>query len=416
MAMPAEWWSFGDASATKRRARSVFRHSASDAWLVAVTLAQACVTLIAFGLVAPASSVGAGVSALIFGVGVCWCSNTVSHNHLHNALFRSRWLNRGFDLWLSLLLGVPQSIWKARHLWHHAGEPTRPRRRLSRRALIEIGIVGVSWLVFLGVAPELFLFGYAPGYLLGMGLARLQGDMEHARTERPEAGVSHYGRLYNFFWFNDGYHAEHHLSPRAHWTRVSALRGQITLASSAFPPHLRFLERATPSELKGLFLCALERIALGSSLLQRFMLWTHARAMAPLLGGLPELPKRVAIVGGGLFPRSLLVLAKLLPQARFVVVDRSAASVSHAIDHLKRRRFPLGRVRFCIESFDPSRHSVCDLVVTPLGFVGDDATLLEAARATPVLRHDWLWARPTGCSRIVSWLLLKRMTLSRGRA
>lgn len=416
MAMPAEWWSLGDDSAPKRRARSLFRHSASDAWLVAVTLVQACVVLVSFGLVAPASSVGMGTSAVLFGIGVCWCSNTVSHNHLHNSLFRSRTLNRTFDLWLSLLLGVPQSLWKARHLWHHAGEPARSRRAPGRRAIAEIGIVGASWLVFFVVAPKLFLFGYAPGYLLGMALARLQGDMEHARSERPEAGVSHYGSLYNFLWFNDGYHAEHHLSPRAHWTRVPALRGQITLAPSAFPPHLRWLERLTPSELKGHFLCALERIALGSSLLQRFMLFTHARAMAPLLRDLPASPVRVAIVGGGLFPRSLLVLAELLPTARFVVVDRSVASVSRAIDHLKQRRFPLGRVRFCIESFDPSQHSAaCDLVVTPLGYVGDDATLVEAARQTAVLRHDWLWARPTGRSRIVSWLLLKRLTLSRGR-
>ena len=403
MAMPAEWWSLESA----RRSRALFRHSARDAWLVAATWAQAGVTLLAFGLAARSEG-GAVLAAALFGVGICWCSNTVSHNHLHNALFTSRTLNRAFDLWLTLLVGVPQSLWKARHLWHHAGEPAGARLHAKRH---ELWAIGALWAVMLAVAPKVFLFAYVPGYLLGLALCRLQGSMEHARVESPEAGVSHYGRVYNFFWFNDGHHAEHHQFPSEHWTRLPARRAEVAFAPSALPPHLRWLERATPSELKGLFLCGLERIALGSFALQRFMLWTHARAMAPLVRALPRRPVRVAIVGGGLFPRSLLVLAKLLPEARFEVVDRSVSSVSCAVDFLKRHGFPLQRVRFRIESFDPQRHADHDLIVTPLGFVGQEETLCEAARRTSILRHDWLWVRPGGTSRVVSWLLLKRVTL-----
>lgn len=403
MAMPAEWWSFQSA----RRSRALFRHSARDAWLVAATWAQAGVMLLAFTL-ASRSVAGSVVAAAAFSVGICWCSNAVSHNHLHNALFRSKTLNRAFDLWLTLLVGIPQSLWKARHLWHHAGEPAGARFSAQRH---EILAVGALWAALVLAVPEVFLFAYAPGYLLGLALCRLQGAMEHARAESAEAGVSYYGRVYNFFWFNDGHHAEHHRFPSEHWSRLPARRPAIAFSPSTLPPQLRWLERVSPSELKGWFLCALERVALGSCWLQRFMLWTHARAMAPLIAALPERPVRVAIVGGGLFPRSLLVLAKLLPDARFEVVDRSVASVSRAVDFLKRHHFPLGRVRFRIESFDPSRHADHDLIVTPLGFVGREATLCEAARRTRVLRHDWLWVRPRGRSRVVSLLLLKRVTL-----
>ncbi|MBE7482949.1 MAG: fatty acid desaturase [Polyangiaceae bacterium] len=403
MAMLAEWW----LEPSESRTRSLFRHSARDAWLVGVTLAQTLATLAAFALLPPLGA------ALSFAVGICWCSNTVSHNHLHNPLFRSRRGNRALDLWLSLLLGVPQTIWKARHVWHHAGEPARTRRPLSRAAKREIALIGVLWLGLALLAPRVFLLAYVPGYLLGMALCRLQGDMEHARREAPEAGVSHYGRVYNFFWFNDGYHAEHHRFPREHWTRLPERRSAIALSPSDFPPHLRWLELLPRSgaELRGALLCALERLALSSAWLQRFMLASHARAIAPLLRALPERPRRVAIVGGGLFPRSLLVLAELLPEARFVVVDRSAESVSRAVDHLKRRGFELSRVRFCIESFDPQEHCRHDLVVAPLAFVGERDLLAEAEQRAAVLRHDWVWARPSGVSRVVSWLLLKRVSL-----
>ena len=32
--------------------------------------------------------------------------------------------------------------------------------------------------------------------------------------------MSHYGAMYNFLSFNDGFHQEHHLRPSAHWTTL----------------------------------------------------------------------------------------------------------------------------------------------------------------------------------------------------
>ena len=53
-------------------------------------------------------------------------------------------------------------------------------------------------------------------------------------------GICHRGRLHNLVWLNDGYHAEHHRWPGAHWTQLPArrLRGA---ACSAWIPVLRAL-------------------------------------------------------------------------------------------------------------------------------------------------------------------------------
>ena len=56
-------------------------------------------------------------------LGVWWNSNTISHNFLHRPFFRSRAANRVFGAYLSLLLGIPQALWRDRHLAHHAGVP-----------------------------------------------------------------------------------------------------------------------------------------------------------------------------------------------------------------------------------------------------------------------------------------------------
>jgi len=39
--------------------------------------------------------------------------------------------------------------------------------------------------------------------------------------------VSTYEKLYNWTWFFNGYHAEHHFRPKVHWTRMQVLRDQI---------------------------------------------------------------------------------------------------------------------------------------------------------------------------------------------
>lgn len=117
---------------TTSKRRAVFRQSGKDALLVCAALVQACALLAAFVWLAPRGKAGALAAAAAFGIGICWCSNTVAHVHLHRPLFTVRGLNRALSVFLGLLIGVPQSIWRARHLWHHAGEPAERRPTLWR--------------------------------------------------------------------------------------------------------------------------------------------------------------------------------------------------------------------------------------------------------------------------------------------
>ncbi len=103
----------------------VLRHSSWDAVLIALSFAYA-----AFLLSAP--------SVPLIAIGLWWTANTVAHNFIHTPFFRSRALNRAYSLFLSALMGIPQSLWRDRHLRHHRDPrgfaPRTPLHALSRAA------------------------------------------------------------------------------------------------------------------------------------------------------------------------------------------------------------------------------------------------------------------------------------------
>jgi hypothetical protein len=358
----------------------VLRHSAWDALLIGLAVLHGVLLLVA-------------PLAPVIALGLWWNSNTIAHNFIHKPFFRSRLLNKLFALYLSALLGVPQTIWRGRHFAHHAGMRWRPR--LNRQMVLEIAVVSALWGALLALHPRLFFTAYLPGYAAGLLLCSLHGYYEHVRGT-----VSHYGTLYNLLFFNDGYHAEHHARPGTHWTR---LRHQVRpgAETSRWPAVLRWLEI--------LSLDGLERCVLHAHWLQRFVLNRHDHAFRKLLPALPPRP-RVAIVGGGLFPRTLLILQRLLPDARFVVIDRSAANLETA------RAFQIEGVELVNRLYEPTMVCDCDLVVFPLAYVGDRLAVYRCPPAPAVLVHDWIWQR-RGASAIVSLFLLKRLNLvERGNA
>ena len=196
--------------------------------------------------------------APLIAVGVWWNSNTIAHNFIHRPFFRSAGMNRLFSAALSVLLGIPQTLWRDRHLAHHK------RARLAIACFAAPGRPRQRWWFACGrrwhrCEPRFFLLVYLPGYLAGLGLCAMQGHWEHARG-RP---TSHYGRIYNFLCFNDGYHAEHHAAPAIHWTKLPHF-SQPGAATSPWPPLLRWLD-VRPLE-------TLECLVLRSAWLQRFVL------------------------------------------------------------------------------------------------------------------------------------------------
>ena len=358
-------------TATLRVARrGVLRHSPWDALLVALAAAHGALLLTVAWSGDRATAQGATARGLaVVAVGLWWNSNTVAHNFIHRPFFRGRALNALFALYLSALLGVPQALWRDRHLAHHAGVAWRLRP--SRQLAAEVLLVLAVWGALAAFSRTFFVTAYLPGYALGLGLCWLHGYYEHSRGT-----VSHYGFWYNLLFFNDGYHVEHHAQPGAHWTELPR-RVRRDAPASRWPAVLR------------------------SPQLQRFVLARHDRAFRRLLPQLNGVG-RVAVVGGGLFPRTLLVLRRLLPDASFVVIDRSAENLAVA-----RALAPAG-VRFEHACYDPALVRGFDMAVFPLAFVGDRAAIYSHPPAPTVLVHDWVWRR-RGTGAVVSWLLLKRL-------
>jgi hypothetical protein len=351
----------------------VLRHSSWDAALIGLSVAHAAALL-------------AVPSIPLVAVGLWWNANTIAHNFIHRPFFRSRAANRGYSIFLSLVLGLPQSIWRERHLAHHADRPVRVR--LSLEVVTETLLVCALWAMIATLAPRVFFLVYLPGWALGLGLCVLQGHYEHANGT-----TSHYGRLYNWLFFNDGYHVEHHARPGQHWSRLGLHRAPGH--DSRWPPVLRWLDAFT--------LDGLERVVLKSVFLQRFVLTAHERAFRRLLPQFGDVRSAV-VVGGGLFPRTAIVLGRVLPDAALTVIDTNRA-------HLDIARAMLDEsVTVRHTHYRGGALDGADLVVIPLAYLGNRRQIYDRPPARAVLVHDWIWSRH-GAGVVISPWLLKRLNL-----
>jgi len=204
---------------------------------------------------------------LIYSISISWNINGISHNFLHNPYFRSPALNRAFSVLESVMLGFSQVFYENVHKRHHIGNADLPdndgrtfdplsiyRRghaghaenvwtytflsylrddpretyndiyRLSPReaywGLVEIAVFVLTFTLAF-VLNWKFMCYFLPFYYFGHCLSYLNGYYLHlgGNPNVPIAwGVSSYHKLYNWLWFNNGYHAEHHYRPRLHWT------------------------------------------------------------------------------------------------------------------------------------------------------------------------------------------------------
>jgi hypothetical protein len=326
----------------------------------------------------------------VVAIGLWWNCNTIAHNFIHRPFFRAAGWNRAFSAFLSLLLGIPQTLWRDRHLAHHAD--TKWRLRVSPQLAAESVLIIAMWATLAWLNPTFFTWAYLPGYFTGLALCGLQGYWEHFAGP----AVSHYGPIYNFLCMNDGYHAEHHANPGLHWTRLPE-RIDPTASTSRWPALLRWLE-LSPLEL-------LELGVLRSRLLQRVVLRAHRDAFRRLLKETPNV-RNIAIVGGGLYPRTALVLRELLPDASLTIIDSNLHNIEIA-------RPLLGSgVTFRHERFESGDAAAYDLTVIPLCLQGDRAAIYDRPPSPAVLVHDWIWSR-RGASAVISPLLLKRLNLVR---
>lgn len=215
-------------------------------------------------------------SALLYAVSLSWSINSISHNQIHNAYFTPAWMNRAFDLLLSVTIGFSQTLYRDIHNRHHRGnsdlpdahgktidplsiylhgkdgQPDNPwaytflsffrddpkeiyqemqRKRPDDARWVKVEIaVTVAFYLALAFFDWHAVLVLLPFWYLGQSLSSLNGYYEHlgGNPDLPIAwGVSSYSPLYNLIWMNNGYHAEHHYRPKMHWTKVKAFHRQI---------------------------------------------------------------------------------------------------------------------------------------------------------------------------------------------
>jgi hypothetical protein len=107
-----------------------------------------------------------------------------------------------------------------------------------------------------------------------------------------------------------------------------------------------------------------------------------------------------------MFPRTAILLSRLLPDAVITIVEGNARSIAAAQPYL-----PDGTA-IDHRTFSGASEDGADLIVIPLSFRGDRRALYRNPPASLVLVHDWIWA-PRGESVVVSRRLLKRLNLVR---
>lgn len=203
--------------------------------------------------------------------------NGVAHNFIHNPFFRPTILNRLFGITQSIACCFSQTYYDAVHTQHHKGNSDRPeengetidwlsiyrhghdgeaenpwryvflsffrddpkaiaqelRKRGNGELMwgnIELTSVAVTVLTMLVFNWRYVVFFLLPFFYLGHCFSYLNGYFRHygADPDKPIAwGVSSYGKLYNWLFFYNGYHAEHHFRPKVHWTKMEAFHQQI---------------------------------------------------------------------------------------------------------------------------------------------------------------------------------------------
>ncbi|MGH7171053.1 MAG: fatty acid desaturase family protein [Gemmataceae bacterium] len=218
-----------------------------------------------------------GLSFIVLAWAYCWNLQCISHNFIHNPFFTNVWLNRVFGVLETLCIGMPHQLYHHYHLNHHAGDndakgpdgTTRDWSSIYRygngdapeafwrycllsffrveitpvirvcirhgrthvlQTIVETIALAAFWLTMLAIDWRYFSFFYLPSFFLGWVLSYAEGYLEHygAKPDNPFANsVSSYHRLYNFLWFNNGYHQEHHWDPKMHWTRMRELSQRI---------------------------------------------------------------------------------------------------------------------------------------------------------------------------------------------
>lgn len=157
----------------------------------------------------------------------------------------------GFEL-LSVFRGFRVGAYEKNVLNWLSRNPEKRRTELQQIILDRFAyFTGIC--IFLLLSWKWTLLCYLPAYYLALALVNIQNYYEHFGAmpgQNAADSVSYYGRIYNWFTFNDGHHQEHHLKPAAHWSTLPNVRkthhNELTAQPriiSSVPAIVGFLDR-----------------------------------------------------------------------------------------------------------------------------------------------------------------------------
>lgn len=251
---------------------SIFKNKL-DSFLVMTLVIQ--IAMIIAGSLFPKFFVFWCVALFCFGIFLYVMNyQVIGHNFIHHRFFNNNRFNEIFSIINSIGLGMPQSLYEIYHMNHHRYNNDMPdlfthttqdyssiyrysdnlyqpenfwsytfksvfrmdwkllfkmaadqgKRRL---VLKEIAAIVLFWAILIYFNFYGFLFFYLPTWFLGQCAAAAQNYCEHFRAtpgNRLTDSVSCYDWFYNFIWFNNGHHQEHHFRPDIHWSRIPSIR------------------------------------------------------------------------------------------------------------------------------------------------------------------------------------------------
>ena len=242
----------------------------------------------------------------------------IAHNHNHRPTFRSRRLNNAFGHVLTAFYGYPTLIWIPTHnLNHHhfvnrPGDATitwrytnkhhllvaatyplvsgyfqnepiqrfirsarRKNRHLYHRILFQYAFwIGFyCWMLFLawylyheqrmGLGLYVWFFSLVLPAICSISLIMVFNYIQHVHTDawsERDHSRNFTGPVFNFLFFNVGYHTAHHEQPGLHWSQLPAAHAKI---AAEINPQLN--ERSVCWFLARQYVLALFFPALGTS-------------------------------------------------------------------------------------------------------------------------------------------------------
>ena len=220
--------------------------------------------LVAYQWLSPPASPGIGAALLAATCWLAWIAAVIAHNALHCPLFDRRWLNRVFQVVVSLAYGFPVSEYVPGHnLSHH--RHLQARADVMRTTKVTFAWNALNLVAFVPrVAPDVFaantrymrvmwakhprwyrqyrletafcwgskvvlmaidwrkalLYVILPHAIALWGIT-VTNYLQHDGCD-PSSAHDHsrnfVGRVFNWFAFNNGFHSIHHDEPGLHWS------------------------------------------------------------------------------------------------------------------------------------------------------------------------------------------------------